>query len=187
MLNLEKTYTVKSNATADIRKAVSRNQCAEGEYEARKVDGGFQIFKTVAEPPETVMDSTEVVIDTPETVIENTPEPITPANETPATDNAPETTTTAISDRQLAVLNALLGVKTLEDKAINERAGEWVPFADLNDSNNPHNLPAPALPGITGALKRKNLVETAWGKDWEGKRSVIITITAAGISTLQAA
>jgi len=46
MLNLNQIYTAKSSATTAIRKAISRNQCAEGDYEARKVDGGFQIFAT---------------------------------------------------------------------------------------------------------------------------------------------
>jgi len=44
-LNLTKTYTVKSNASADIRKAIKRGECAEGDYRVvtASVSGGFRI------------------------------------------------------------------------------------------------------------------------------------------------
>ena len=69
MLNLEKIYTQKSNATRDIKKAVSRGVCNLGEHEARKVDGGFQIF---------VIDTAENATKTTETVIESSKSVIVP-------------------------------------------------------------------------------------------------------------
>jgi len=177
MLNLNQIYTAKSSATVAIRKAIARNQCVEGEYEARKVEGGFQIFKVVTETPEPVTASAEIVTEPDETVIDNPVEPITP--------KAP--TATEIPERQLAVLNAFMGAKSLESKAANERADVWFALSDVYNSNNPHNLPKPAVPGIVGALKRKHLIKTDWGKDENGKRAIVVAITEAGIATLQAA
>jgi hypothetical protein len=42
-LNLTKTYTVKSNAQADVRKAVKRGECAIGDYTVVSLSGGFRI------------------------------------------------------------------------------------------------------------------------------------------------
>jgi len=204
MLNLNQIYTAKSSATTAIRKAISRNQCAEGDYEARKVDGGFQIFATNETETPTSHEQqpgheTWSEPATPENAPEN---PSTPSDnvdeylpeaqpEPPASDTTPEVSktpiTTEIPDRQLAVLKALAGAKSLEDKAVNERAGVWIVFADVHDSNDPHNLPKPAVPGVAGALKKKHLIETDWGKDGNGKRAVIVALTAAGIAALQVA
>jgi len=72
MLNLTKIYTQKSNATRDIKKAVSRGVCNPGEYEARKVNNGFQIF---------VIDTAENTTETAESVIESS-ESVTVPDET---------------------------------------------------------------------------------------------------------
>ena len=74
MLNLSKIYTQKSNANRDIKKAVTHGECNSGDYEARKVDGGFQIFDTrivesVIETVENVTDSAEIVTGAPQIVI----------------------------------------------------------------------------------------------------------------------
>jgi hypothetical protein len=42
-LNLTKTYTVKSNAQADVRKAVVRGECTIGEFTVVALSGGFRI------------------------------------------------------------------------------------------------------------------------------------------------
>jgi len=42
-LNLTKTYTVKSNALADVRKAVVRGECTIGEFTVVSLNGGFRI------------------------------------------------------------------------------------------------------------------------------------------------
>jgi hypothetical protein len=42
-LNLAKTYTVKSNAQADVRKAVVRGECTIGEFTVVALSGGFRI------------------------------------------------------------------------------------------------------------------------------------------------
>jgi hypothetical protein len=50
MLNLNKVYTVKSNASRDIRKAVERGEYEAGTLEACKVDGGFHIVAVCITP-----------------------------------------------------------------------------------------------------------------------------------------
>ena len=302
MLKLEKIYTVKSNATADIRKAISRNQCAAGEYEARKVDGGFQIFAINPQPeqeshneadthdvasqeatqetekpqPNTVGEWkvwSQVFDDTRKYIVgrimdttqpqhggnmeyvdmrytedkdyceqlaavlngknapdesnetpneESEPQPGYETSSEPATgENAPENpgqpsddidkylpgaqpeptpptddstpeaqkaeSPVELPERQFAVLKALVGVKVLEGKEESGIVGTWIPFKELHESNNPHNLPKPAIPGIAQALIKKNLIVTDWGKDKDGKRAVIVTITEAGIAALQKA
>ena len=205
MLKLEKIYTVKSNATADIRKAISRNQCAAGEYEARKVDGGFQIFainptleqEAYSESTTQVETAQDVAVQ--EATQENTCLPVNEPNECPPVpqpepeasgDPAPEPqkaeTSVELPERQFAVLNALIGAKALEGKEESGIVGTWIPFKELHESNNPHNLPKPAIPGIAQALIKKNLIVTDWGKDRNGKRAVIVTITEAGIAALKA-
>jgi hypothetical protein len=42
-INLTKTYTVKSNAQADIRKAIAKGECAAGEFTVTSMSGGFRI------------------------------------------------------------------------------------------------------------------------------------------------
>ena len=42
-LNLTKTFTLKSNAQADVRKAIKRGECAEGEFTVVALSGGFRI------------------------------------------------------------------------------------------------------------------------------------------------
>jgi len=51
MIDLNKIYTIKSNATRDIRRAVERGECKPSEYEARPVAGGFQIVNLNAPAP----------------------------------------------------------------------------------------------------------------------------------------
>ena len=210
MLKLEKIYTVKSNATADIRKAISRNQCAAGEYEARKVDGGFQIFAIDPQPEQEVcneldtqneiaQEETAPVVLQDETQEKNIKQSDKPSEYQPVAqpepqasdESAPEPqkaeTSVELPERQYAVLNALIGAKALEGKEESGIVGKWIPFKELHESNNPHNLPVPAIPGIAQALIKKNLIITDMGKDRNGKRAVIVTITEAGIAALQKA
>jgi hypothetical protein len=42
-INLTKTYTVKSNAQADIRKAIAKGECVAGEFTVTALSGGFRI------------------------------------------------------------------------------------------------------------------------------------------------
>ena len=49
-LNLTKTYTVKSNAQADVRKAVVRGECTIGEFTVAALSGGFRIVPARSRP-----------------------------------------------------------------------------------------------------------------------------------------
>lgn len=278
-INLNKIYTVKSNATRDIRKAIERNECKAGEYEAQPVEGGFQIIGIRTTNEATIDVDTEMAMDanlpapTPEqeaamTELNNlltkrmtakiadatTPEakpetgPLEYSNEelesrwhelvcimlpnyesneealhgdwfifragTSFTEiynwfdneysegvkvlrnkqtyfdwfprNKNTKNNNGIPEMQIAVLNALYGAKTLSDKADDERAETWILFSDIHNSNSPHNLPKPSMAGIAGALSKRGLIKTDWGKDAKGKRAAIITITEAGIEALRA-
>jgi hypothetical protein len=50
-LNLTKTYTVKSNAQADVRKAVVRGECTIGEFTVVSLNGGFRIVPAPEDVP----------------------------------------------------------------------------------------------------------------------------------------
>jgi hypothetical protein len=50
-LNLTKTFTVKSNAHADVRKAIKRGECAEGDYTVVALSGGFRIVPAIVQKP----------------------------------------------------------------------------------------------------------------------------------------
>ena len=51
-LNLTKTYTVKSNAQADVRKAVVRGECTIGEFTVAALNGGFRIIPAPQPEPD---------------------------------------------------------------------------------------------------------------------------------------
>src|SRR5580700_252415 len=49
-LNLVKTFTVKSNAQADIRKAIAKGECGSDDYSVEKTDDGrFRIVAKLVE------------------------------------------------------------------------------------------------------------------------------------------
>jgi len=80
-LNLTKTYSQKSNAQADVRKAVKKGEAALGEFTVVSLSGGFRIVPAVTQAPtsgssttgfepvnedEDVIDSTEAFTSVPE-------------------------------------------------------------------------------------------------------------------------
>jgi hypothetical protein len=187
MLNLNKIYSVKSNASRDLKKAIERGIVTGEDLEIRKVDGGFQIVKIVIEKPVAVTEFADVVVETPEIVSEYAAQPIPPKKERPASSTTPRKATKPgeLPETQLAALNALFGAKSLADKADNERAGVWFPFADIHESSRPHGLSKSSMAGITKGLVSRGLLLTAWGDDYIGKHIVAACITPAGIAALQ--
>jgi len=64
-----------------------------------------------------------------------------------------------LTPEQDRLLMALIDCKALTDKPLKERAGVWVKYKAIHDSNTPHNLAKGQLPGLTGALRRRGMIE----------------------------
>jgi len=217
-LNLDKTYTVKSNATRDMKKAVAKGEYAADALEVVVVPTGYQIV--VNEPvPEWVTDSSPIAIDPfaeaaelskavpapkqltydpasirqavnlvngetvsvanlhgPVRAVDGAPEkaarkaaaeavaPLKAAREAaavqvPATPAVAPAGSSALTPEQTRLLVALIDCKALADKPLHARVGVWVRYKALHDSETPHNLAKGQLPGLTGALRRKGMIE----------------------------
>jgi hypothetical protein len=89
--------------------------------------------------------------------------PYAKAAEAPAVPTAPPVKAPAKTDgltaEQTRLLVALIDCKALAGKPLHERAGEWVKYKAIHDSDTPHNLAKGQLPGLTGALRRRGMIE----------------------------
>jgi hypothetical protein len=83
----------------------------------------------------------------------------------------------ALSDEHVRFLIALLDAKVWAEMGLSReaRVGVWVPFKAIHDSNTPHNLPNGKLPGLTGGLRRRGLIDTGWEKQ------ITVQLTQAGL------
>lgn len=67
----------------------------------------------------------------------------------------------ALSDDQVRLLTALVDAKAFKEKGLRraERAGVWIKYRAIHDSDAPHNLPKGKLPGLTGGLRRQGYLD----------------------------
>jgi hypothetical protein len=166
MLNMNKIYTVKSNAVRDLKKAIAKGDVTGEDLEVVPADGGFKISKIVPEKPKATRKPKAAVS-----------RPTTPPTE-------PESI--SATEKQRAFLDALTGVNALTGMQGDEMVGIWFPFADIHSSSKPFALPKSSVPGLTTALTRRGLIRTAWGDDYIGKHVSVVCFTPAGVAALNA-
>jgi len=163
MLNLKKTYKVRSNATRDLKKAIANGEVSGEDLKVQKVDDVFQIMKIVTGEPKPVEKPVEVV-------------DVSPAV-------AKTVKSGEMSEYQKTALNALLGVKSLEGKE--EKVGTWFPFAEIYESSVQHDIPKRSMGGIMSGLINKGFIEFEKGAEGFAKSVVAVCVTSAGLAEAQ--
>lgn len=83
----------------------------------------------------------------------------------------------ALSEAQLRLLGALIDARAFNDLPLAERAGVWIKYKALHDTNTPHNLAKGQLPGLTGGLRRRGLIDIR-GNSATGE----VQVTLAGLT-----
>jgi hypothetical protein len=88
-----------------------------------------------------------------------------------------------VSPEAAQVLKALFRSPALRDTPEGDRAGHWVDYKTINESDAPHGLAARRVPGYMAGLQRRGLVECRMDKP--GNFSA--KMTAAGVALAQEA
>jgi hypothetical protein len=88
-----------------------------------------------------------------------------------------------VSPEAALVLKALFRSPALRDTPAADRAGHWVDYKTINESDAPHGLAARRVPGYMAGLQRRGLVECRMDKP--GKFSA--KMTSAGVALAQEA
>jgi hypothetical protein len=83
----------------------------------------------------------------------------------------------ALTREQSQLLGALVDCKALSATPLDARAGVWVKYKAIHESDTPHNLAKGQLPGLTGALRRRGFIELR-GSSANGE----VQVTAAGLA-----
>jgi hypothetical protein len=244
-VNLDKTYSVKSNAVRDMRKAIAKGELA-ADAQVVVVPSGYQIVLPYVAPPAKAVVTPQVpalngmapmgfvgavravlagapVEETvkalipsdhgdeaapakPQTLAElmiATRETFAPAKADallngnvgadpvkPAKAPKPAAAPQAEGkDYGLALTSALAKSKVWATLGLplSERAGHWVHYEAVHDSDAPHGLTKGQMPATTGSARKRGLIEIAgtWEIGMPGPRKLAIRLTPAGLAAHQ--
>ena len=180
-LDLSKTYSVKSNATRDMRKAVAKGEYTADQLEVVVVPAGHQIVmvKLPEAKPAKPKPTPQVAAMPGMTPMGFAPAPAAKPDGVPG---GAAVTETDLPAPQRALLVHLLNATAHGDTPTAERVGKRLFWkAAAYESTTPHGLPPRQLPGVSNALRKRGLIELEWHE--EGKRKGHgVALTAAGLA-----
>lgn len=187
ILNLAKTYSVKSNATRDMKAAIKAGQYKAEELEVVVVPAGYQIVRSIME----VVTEAKLATPSPVIVTARSPEAIKLEKrrdmEAEGTKESPRFQQAAAPLRvveppaeaagpSIAAMRVLMALYRATVWKGEPKAGVWVRSASVHDSAAPHGLDGRQVPPAVAALKRAGLVECGWDK------AATVRFTSVGLS-----